>query len=84
MAAPHVAGLVALLISANPSLAGDVDGIEAILKNTAVPLTSAEGCGGDGPTDVPNHVYGYGRIDALPAILTQFPNKLYLPFSTNE
>ncbi|MCB8924688.1 MAG: S8 family serine peptidase [Ardenticatenaceae bacterium] len=84
MAAPHVAGLVALLISANPSLAGDVDAIEAILRDTAVPRTSAQGCGGDGPTDVPNHVYGYGRIQAFEAILTQFPIKLYLPFSVSE
>ena len=84
MAAPHVAGLVALVISANPDLAGDVDAIEAILRDTAVPRTSAQGCGGDGPTDVPNHVYGYGRIQAFEAILTQFPIKLYLPFSVSE
>ncbi len=81
MAGPHVAGLVALLISANPSLAGDVDAIEAILRETAVPLTTSQGCGSDGPTDVPNNVYGYGRIDALAPILEQFPLKLYLPFS---
>ncbi len=84
MAGPHVAGLVALLISANPSLAGNVDAIEAILRDTAVPLTSSQGCGGDGPTDVPNNVYGYGRIDALDPILQQFPNKLYLPFSISQ
>jgi serine protease AprX len=84
MAAPHVAGLVALLISANPALAGDVDGIEAILRETAVPLTTSQGCGGDSSTDVPNHVFGYGRIDALNPILQQFPLKLYLPFSISE
>jgi subtilisin family serine protease len=84
MAAPHVAGLVALLISANPTLAGDVDAIETILRETAVPLTTSQGCGGDGPTDVPNHVFGYGRIDALAPILQQFPLKLYLPFSVRE
>jgi subtilisin family serine protease len=83
MAAPHVAGLVALLISANPALAGDVDAIEAILRETAVPRTTSQGCGGDSSTDVPNHVYGYGRIDALAPILTQFPVKLYLPFTVN-
>jgi subtilisin family serine protease len=84
MAAPHVAGLVALLISANPALAGDVDGIEAILRDTAVPLTSSQGCGGDGPTDVPNHVYGYGRIDAHAPILEQFSLKFYLPLSIKQ
>ncbi|MAU01494.1 MAG: peptidase S8 [Anaerolineaceae bacterium] len=84
MAAPHVAGVVALLISANPALAGDVDEIEAILQETAVPRTSSQSCGGDRPTDVPNHVYGYGRVDALAPILQQFPLKLYLPFSVSE
>jgi hypothetical protein len=58
-----------------------VDEIEAILEGTAVPRTTSQGCGGDGPTDVPNHVYGYGRINARQAILEQFPIKLYLPFS---
>ncbi|WP_420643856.1 S8 family serine peptidase [Candidatus Leptofilum sp.] len=84
MAGPHVAGLVALLISANPSLAGDVDAIEALIQETAVPLTSSQGCGGDGPNDVPNHVYGYGRIHAFNAILPQFPHKTYLPLSIAE
>lgn len=67
MSGPHVAGLVALLISAEPSLAGNVDAIETIIQQSAVPLTTSQGCGGDGPTDVPNHVFGYGRIDALAA-----------------
>ncbi len=68
MAGPHVAGLVALLISANPGLAGDVDTIEEVIEQTAVPLTSSQGCGGVGPTEVPNNVFGWGRIDALTAI----------------
>ena len=68
MAGPHVAGLVALLISANPGLAGNVDLIEEVVEQTAVPLTSSQGCGGSGPTDVPNNVYGWGRIDALAAV----------------
>ena len=67
MAGPHVAGLVALLISASPGLAGDVDIIEEIIEQTAVPLTSSQGCGGSGPTEVPNNVFGWGRIDALEA-----------------
>jgi len=67
MAGPHVAGQVALLISANPGLAGDVDTIEEVIEQTAVPLTSSQGCGGIGPTEVPNNVFGWGRIDALAA-----------------
>ena len=62
MAGPHVAGLVALLISASPGLAGDVDTIEEVIEQTAVPLTSSQGCGGVGPTEVPNNVFGWGRI----------------------
>ena len=67
MAGPHVAGLVALLVSASPGLAGDVDTIEDVIEQTAVPLTSSQGCGGIGPTEVPNNVFGWGRIDALAA-----------------
>ena len=67
MAGPHVAGMVALLISAQPSLASDVDQIESIINLSAVPRTTTQGCGGDGPADVPNNVYGYGRIDAWAA-----------------
>jgi uncharacterized repeat protein (TIGR01451 family) len=67
MAGPHVAGLVALLISAEPALAGQVDLIESIIQQTAVPLFTDEGCGGDTPASLPNHTFGYGRIDALAA-----------------
>ncbi len=71
MAGPHVAGLVALIVSANPDLAGDVDMIEQIIRDTAVPLTTEDEilqCGDDTETSVPNNVYGYGRIDALAAV----------------
>lgn len=69
MAAPHVAGLAALLVSANPRLRGQVDLLENLAEQTAVPLTTTQGCGGDGPTDIPNNVYGWGRIDAEAAYL---------------
>lgn len=69
MAGPHVAGAVALLISADPTLAGEVDLIETILAESAVPLTTNQGCGGDSSTSVPNHVYGHGRLDAYAAYL---------------
>jgi subtilisin family serine protease len=68
MAGPHVAGLVALIISANPALAGNVDKIEDIIQQTAVKLKSSQNCGGFSGSDIPNNAYGYGRIDALAAV----------------
>ena len=68
MSGPHVAGLVALIISANPTLAGNVDRIEDIIEQTAVPKTTTEMCGLDSSTAVPNNTYGHGRIDALAAV----------------
>ena len=68
MAGPHVAGLVALVISANLELAGNVDRIEEIIEQSAVKKTSTEMCGLDDGDDVPNNTYGWGRIDALAAV----------------
>jgi subtilisin family serine protease len=73
MAGPHVAGLVALLVSANPRLAGMVNRLEDIIEQTAVKKTTTEGCGFDSPTAVPNNTYGWGRIDALAAVLEALP-----------
>ena len=63
MAAPHVAGLVALLISAQPHLAGQVDQLENIIQESAYHISSTE-CSSSG---VPNNLYGWGRIDAFAA-----------------
>ena len=54
------------------------------MRDTAVPLTTSQGCGGDAVDAVPNNVFGYGRIDAFKPILQFFPNKLYLPLSIRE
>lgn len=68
MAGPHVAGLVALMVGANPSLAGQVDTIQEIIKRTAEPLTLGQDCSGFSGLEVPNPIYGYGRINALRAV----------------
>ena len=67
MAGPHVAGAVALLISAVPELKGQVDIIRQILQETAVPKYSALTCMTDS-LDYPNPVFGYGRIDIKAAV----------------
>ena len=65
MATPHVAGVVALLMSVDPSLRGDPARVADLLRDTAIPLTSTvQVCGGIAATTFPNPVQGYGRIDA--------------------
>ncbi|MGH3506511.1 MAG: carboxypeptidase regulatory-like domain-containing protein [Nocardioidaceae bacterium] len=68
MAAPHLAGTVALLWSAAPALLGDVDATRALLNDTAIDSESL-GCGG---TADDNNVFGEGRLDAL-ALLNSAP-----------
>ena len=68
MAGPHVAGLAALLFSANPSLIGQVDKVEQIIRETSLPLYSSQVCSNISGGSYPNPVYGYGRIDALAAV----------------
>jgi subtilisin family serine protease len=65
MAAPHVAGLVALLWSANPTLIGNYEATYALLRDTAQRISDTR-CG-DAP-GAPNSVYGGGRIDAFAAV----------------
>jgi uncharacterized repeat protein (TIGR01451 family) len=45
-----------------------VGATERIIAGTARPRTTTQGCGGDGPGDVPNNVYGWGIVDALAAV----------------
>lgn len=68
MAGPHVAGLVALIISANPKLAGQVEQIETIIEETAEPFTSFFDCWPYSGTSIPNNTYGYGLINADKAV----------------
>lgn len=84
MASPHVAGAVVLLWSRFPQLVRNVDTTESILEQNAVHLTTSQGCGGDTSSQVPNNVYGYGRLDVLAAFNyadgVYFPYKYYFPF----
>jgi len=67
MAGPHVAGLVALAISAQSCFAGDVDAIEQYVRTHATPRTTTQTCGGIPGSGIPNNTYGYGAImSALP------------------
>lgn len=68
MAGPHVAGAMALLISAAPDLAGEVDYLEELLKYSAEPILTADTCGGIAGTEVPNNSAGYGRINLWKAL----------------
>ena len=77
MAGPHVAGVVALMWSANPNLIGDVDRTVRILAQTADPVrldavcpVASEPCACDPARvgEVPNNVYGYGIVNAPAAI----------------
>lgn len=68
MAGPHVAGMVALIISANPALAGNVEVIENILEASAVPTLSDKDCGDFVGAVVPNAVFGYGIGNVYAAV----------------
>lgn len=89
MAAPHVAAVVALLLDARPPLAGNVAAIEGALRRSAVPLTTNDGCGGDTATAVPNHTFGWGRVDATvvygsPGDWAALTSRSYLPTLLHE
>src|SRR5690606_18142228 len=63
MAAPHVAGAVALLWDAVPELLGNVPATRAILDASAHDVRDTS-CGG---TTDDNNVWGEGRLDVLAA-----------------
>jgi hypothetical protein len=67
MASPHVAGAAALLWSAAPGLARDIDLSEQVMIKSATPVLTAV-CNADPTASTPNYLYGYGRLDALAAV----------------
>ena len=70
MAGPHVAGVVALMISANPKLSGQVDLIEEIIRKTSVRKETEGHCVyPELEEDMGNYLYGSGRVDALAAVM---------------
>jgi serine protease AprX len=64
MATPHIAGAVALLWNAIPSLRHQLTDSRDALNNSAVHISDSQ-CGDPGP---PNNVYGWGRVDILAAV----------------
>ena len=62
MAAPHITGTVALLLSTNVSLS--IEDIERILTETAEPLTD------ETYPESPNFGYGYGMVNCYEAVLS--------------
>ncbi|MEU4244425.1 carboxypeptidase regulatory-like domain-containing protein [Actinoplanes sp. NPDC026619] len=64
MAAPHLAGTVALMWSASPALVGDIAATRQLLDDTAVDTVDLT-CGG---TEDDNNVWGEGRLDAFSAV----------------
>ena len=64
MATPHIAGVIALILSVNPSLAGQVDAIEALVEHTAHHINTSD-CSSSGT--YPNNLYGWGFVNAAKA-----------------
>ena len=74
MAAPHVAGVVALMWSANPALVGDLARTRTILRDTAVPTSVGDGAeqpSGESTDDCgdPANLAGAGLVDGYAAVL---------------
>ncbi len=71
MAAPHVAGAIALLWSADPSLRGNINETETIVTQAATPQIETV-CGGD-TGGQPNNVWGWGRLNARAVLERALP-----------
>jgi serine protease AprX len=69
MAAPHVAGAVAILWQAKPAkYYGKISATLSVLTQTATHLTSTQTCGTFNGTAIPNAVFGYGLLNILSAV----------------
>ena len=74
MAAPHVAGAVALLWSANPALKNQIAATEQLLNENAFHIDDTSECSSGG---WPNNTYGYGRLDIKAAVDAALPQPYY-------
>jgi subtilisin family serine protease len=67
MAGPHVAGVVALMWSANPALIGDIESTKTILEETATPYRyDIPICGQEEKGT--NNTVGFGIVNAYEAV----------------
>jgi len=66
MAAPHVTGAAALLISVCPALRGNVDGLEQAMFQTALHASRGT-CGDAGRPITPSNNYGFGILNVSAA-----------------
>jgi subtilisin family serine protease len=74
MAAPQVAGAIALLLSAKPTLG--FNDVKAALGNTAVKTGLAPSggvCGGTSDSQFPNNQFGFGRVNVYSAVQSLAP-----------
>src|SRR4029453_1957915 len=78
MATPHIAGAMALLWSAIPSLRNQIQPSRDALNSTTVQIMDAQ-CG---PATPPNNVYGWGRVDIAAAVGTPPPTPAPSPTPT--
>jgi subtilisin family serine protease len=69
MAAPHAAGVAALLLGAQPNMTFDEvrSALEASANRTSL-VSASRTCGNTSDSEFPNNIFGYGRVDALAAI----------------
>ena len=75
MATPHIAGAMALLWSAIPSLQNQIDPSRSALNNAAVHINTTQ-CSSTG---LPNNVFGWGRVDILAAVTSGTPTPTPTP-----
>jgi len=69
MSAPHITGLVALMLEAGECLRGDYATLGTMIMQTARPVPYASGGSPPpGPGNVPNYATGWGEIDAPAAV----------------